>query len=163
MNMVEPKDRIVAWLKDAYAMEESIVEVLDKQVAMTADLPEIQQGIQRHLEATKMHAETVKGCLESLGEETSGLKAGMAKVGGKVQGLMMGMAPDSLVKNALQDYATEHMEIASYRALIVAAQQTGLTEIETACTSILHNEEAMAAWLEQQLPTIVQLELSSAN
>ncbi|MDQ3655384.1 MAG: ferritin-like domain-containing protein [Chloroflexota bacterium] len=153
----------VAWLNDAYASENAIVETLEKQVDAAADFPEIQSGIQRHLEASQGHAETVKGCLESLGESPSVVKTGMAEVGGKLQGMMQGMAQDKLVKAALQDYATEHMEIASYKALIVAADDLGHPEIAEKCRTILQDEEAMAAWLDQQLPMVVRATLSQAH
>jgi ferritin-like metal-binding protein YciE len=153
---MDQKETVVTWLKDAYAMENGIVQVLEKQVDMTAEHPEIQSGIQRHLEATRGHADTVRQCLEQLGEDPSALKSGMAKVGGMMQGIMMGMPEDSLVKAALQDYSTEHMEIASYTALIVAARDAGLTRVAEACEGILRDEKAMAEWLEIQLPLVVR-------
>jgi ferritin-like metal-binding protein YciE len=155
-------DMIVTWLKDAYAMEQAIVPVLENQVKLTEDHPEIQSGIQRHLEATREHAETVKTCLETLGESPSGLKSGMAKAGGFMQGLMGSLPQDNLVKGALQDYSTEHMEIASYKALIVAAQDAGLTNVVSACEGILRDEEQMASWLDQNLPTIVRTTFAKA-
>jgi ferritin-like metal-binding protein YciE len=138
------------WLNDAYAMENGIVEALEAQVKVAADHPTVQSGIQQHLEATRRHAETVKGCLDQLGEKLSGVKRAMAEVGSKVQVLMAGMAKDNLVKAALNDYATEHMEIASYRSLIIAANEAGQTAIAEACQGILQDEEAMAGWVEEQ-------------
>lgn len=147
---------IVSWLKDAYALENGIAEALEKQVDLAGDHPTIQSGIQRHLEATRGHAETVKSCLEQLGESPSALKTGMAAIGGKVQSLTMGAAKDDLVKSALNDYAAEHMEIASYKAMIVAAEEIGQPSIVAACQGILRDEEAMARWLEEQMPSIVR-------
>ena len=146
---------IVGWLKDAYALENGIADTLETQIDLAADHPTLQSGIQRHLEATKGHAETVKSCLEQLGESPSAIKTGMASIGGKVQSLTMGVAKDDLVKSVLNDYAAEHMEIASYRSLIVSAQEIGQPAIVEACQGILRDEEAMASWLEEQMPTIV--------
>ena len=148
---------IVSWLNDAYALENGIAEALEKQVAVAADHPAVQSGIQRHLDATKRHAETVKSCLEQLGESPSGVKTTMATLGAKVQGLTMGAAKDDLVKFALNDYATEHMEIASYRALIVAAEEIWQADIVQACQTILVDELAMAAWREEYMPAIVRV------
>jgi ferritin-like metal-binding protein YciE len=160
--MTSGNELITTWLKDAYAMETGIVEVLEKQVDATAGTPMVQAGIQRHLEATKGHAETVKQCLEDLGASPSGLKAGLAGIGGKMQGMMMGMPEDSLVRFALQDYSTEHMEIASYKALIVAAEDAGLTQVAAACKGILRDEEQMAAWLAENLPMVVRETVAQA-
>jgi ferritin-like metal-binding protein YciE len=147
---------LVAWLNDAYAMENGIVEALEAQVKVAEDHPTVQAGIQQHLDATRRHAETVKGCLEQLGESPSGMKSAMASVGGKLQGMMAGMSKDDLVKAALNDYSTEHMEIASYKALIIAANEVGQPAIAEACQGILSEEENMAAWLAEQMPIIVR-------
>jgi ferritin-like metal-binding protein YciE len=86
----------------------------------------------------------------------------MAGLGSKVQGMMMAAPDDSLIKFALQNYSAEHMEIASYKALIVAAEAAGLTQIATACQEILRDEEQMAAWLEENLPMVVRESLAQA-
>lgn len=152
--------QFVGWLNDAHAMEKSIVQALESQVTLAKDHPMVQQGIQRHLDATKRHAEIVEGCLDSLGETSSGMKDTMAAVGGKMQGMMpMGMG-DGLVKAALQDYAIEHMEIASYQALILASNELGHPEIASKLQGILEDEEAMAKWLEQNTPALVREEIS---
>lgn len=146
----------VAWLNDAHALENSIVQALESQVDLASDHPTVQNGIQQHLEATRRHAETVEGLLKQLDESPSGVKNTMAKVGGKVQGMMPGAAKDDLVKAALQDYSTEHMEIASYQSLIAAANQLGHPEIAQACQGILQEEIQMAQWLEEQIPVVTR-------
>lgn len=153
----------VAWLNDAHAMEKSIVEALERQVDLAKDHPMVQQGIQQHLEATKRHAEIVEGCLDSLGEKPSGMKDTMASLGGKVQGMMPGGAKDDLLKAAMQDYSTEHMEIASYQALILAANELGHSEIATKLQGVLEDEQAMARWLEESMPTLVREAVSSGG
>lgn len=149
-------EMLVAWLNDAHAMEKGIVEALESQVEAASDHPAIKSGIERHLEATKNHMQLVEGCLKELGESPSAVKGGVASVASKAQGLMMGGAKDNLVKSALNDYSTEHMEIASYKALRVAAEQQGHPSIVQACNQILPDEEQMAAWLDEQLPGLVR-------
>jgi ferritin-like metal-binding protein YciE len=153
----------VGWLNDAYAMEQGIVEALESQVKLAKDHPMVKDGIQRHLEATKGHAESVKGCLDQLGESPSKVKSGIAELGSKVQSITMGAADDKLVKAALNDYATEHMEIASYRALITAADQLGHPEIARICQGILQDEIDMAAWLDENLPMLVRETLTKSE
>jgi ferritin-like metal-binding protein YciE len=149
------QEMLVAWLNDAHAMETGIVEALEAQVKLAEDHPMVQAGIQQHLDATRRHAETVANCLEQLGEKPSGVKSAMASIGGKL-GAAMGAAKDDLVKAALNDYATEHMEIASYRALIIAAEEAGQPTIAEACQGILADEENMARWLEENTPALVR-------
>ena len=149
------QEMLVAWLNDAYAMENGIAEALEAQVKVAQDHPTVQNGIQQHLEATRRHAETVKGCLEQLGESPSSVKSAMATIGGKL-GAAMGAAKDDLVKAALNDYSAEHMEIASYRALVIAANEAGQPAIAEACQGILADEENMARWLEENTPALVR-------
>ncbi len=139
----------IGWLNDAHAMEQGIVEALEAQLTLAEDHPMVKQGIQRHLEATKEHAESVKGCLEQLGESPSKLKTGMAEVGEKVRGMVMGAAEDKLVKAALNDYATEHMEIAAYQLLERVAKRAGDEETAEVARLNRADEEAMARKLDE--------------
>jgi len=146
---------VIGWLNDAYAMELSIVQVLQNHARDAKNHPEMQARIEQHLEETRRHADLVKGCIDRLGGSTSAVKSGMATVMGTVQGMSTALARDDLVKNALHDYGTEYFEMASYKALIAAAQDLGDQETVSVCQQILRDEEAMAAWLDQQLPGVV--------
>ena len=111
----------------------------------------MQQRIQRHIAETKTHAERVEQCLQTLDEKPSMMKSGAAKLSGMAQGASTGLARDELVKNVLSDYAAEHMEIASYRSLIAAAEELAQPRIAELCRANLREEEAMARWLEEQI------------
>jgi ferritin-like metal-binding protein YciE len=158
MAMRDPRETLISWLNDAYSLERSLVEVLENHAkdARDSNHPEAARRITQHLEETKMHAERVKDCVERLGGSTSSVKTAMGKVTGFFQGLSTGAAPDEMVKNGLSDYAAEHFEIASYRALIAAATALGETGVASICQDILRDEENMAKWLESQLPMMVQ-------
>lgn len=150
------QELFVAWLNDAHALENGIAESLERQVDLASDHPEVQSGIQLHLEATRRHAEIVAGCLEQLGESPSGIKNMMASIGGKVQGMMPGAAKDDLVKATMQDYSIEHMEIASYQMLIVAATELGHMDMVPKFQGILEDEQAMARSLEEIMPMLTR-------
>ena len=154
--MAHQKETLIGWLNDAYAMEKGLVQVLENHASDVKDRPEMYRKIAEHLEKTKMHAERVRDCVERLGGSTSSMKTAMGAISGFFQGRSTGASPDELVKNALSDYAAEHFEIASYKALIVAARALGEQEVAQVCETILRDEEDMARWLEQQLPTVVQ-------
>ncbi len=152
----DPRETLIGWLNDAYAMEKGLVQVLENHANDVKDRPEMYRRIAQHLEETKMHAERVRDCVKRLGGDVSTVKTAMGAVSGFFQGRSTGASPDELVKNALADYASEHLEIASYRALIVAARALGEQQIVQVCEGILREEEDMARWLEQGLPTVVQ-------
>ncbi len=154
--MAHQKETLISWLNDAFAMEKGLVQVLENHASDVKDRPEMYRKIAEHLEKTKLHAERVRDCVERLGGSTSSVKTAMGTVSGFIHGRTTGAAPDELVKNALGDYAAEHMEIACYKALIVAARALGEAEVARVCEDILRDEEDMARWLDQQLPTIVQ-------
>lgn len=154
--MKDSRETLISWLNDAYAMEKGLVQVLENHADDVKDHnPEAYRKIVEHLEKTKLHADRVEQCVARLGGDTSTFKSAMGQVSGFFQGRSTGAAPDELVKNALADYASEHFEIACYRALITGARSLGLNEIAQVCEEILRDEEDMARWLEKQLPMLV--------
>jgi ferritin-like metal-binding protein YciE len=152
----DPRETLIGWLNDAYAMEKGLVQVLENHADDVKDRPEMYRKIAQHLEQTRMHAERVRECVERLGGSVSTVKTAMGAVSGFFQGRSTGASPDELVKNALSDYAAEHFEIASYKALITAARLLGENQVVQVCETILRDEQDMANWLEQNLPNVVQ-------
>ena len=60
-----------------------------------------------------------------------------------------------MVKGAMAGYVFEHLEIASYTALITAAERAGKPHIADVARQILAQEEDMAQWLSDHLPEVV--------
>ncbi|HEX5166993.1 MAG TPA: DUF892 family protein [Thermomicrobiales bacterium] len=87
---------VIAWLNDAYSMEQSITQVLENHAKDAKDVPDAQARIEQHLEATRRHAELVKGLLDEFGETPSTTRSAMSTVMGKVQGMSTGLAKDEL-------------------------------------------------------------------
>jgi ferritin-like metal-binding protein YciE len=148
-------DLAVAWLRDAYAMEQALVPVLENHAKDAERHPELRARLQQHATETRRQADRIEQCLRQLGEEPSTFKNTVSKVLGAIQSVATGAFKDDVMKNALQDYATENFEIACYRALIEAGKALQRPEIVETCQQILKEEEAMAQFLEQQLPLIV--------
>jgi len=150
------KDLILDWLNDAYGMENALIKILDHQIKDARDYPPVQAKLEQHLEQTKRHAQLVKDCVEAHGGKTSTTKTGMAKLFGQMQAVSTGSARDEMVKNALADYAAENFEVASYTALICAAQELGDQPTVSVCQQILQEDQEMATWLQNNLPGLVQ-------
>ena len=157
--MDNQRDTLATWLKDAYAMEQGIVEILERQIEQMDDTPDAQEKIVQHLELTKTHADRVRACVERLGDDVSHVKSGLANFLGAVQGMSTVMANDKIVKNALANYAIEHFEIASYMANAAAARDLGYEDIASVCETIIMEEQDMADWLEMQLPMLTRQHL----
>ncbi len=146
------KDKLITYLQDAAAMEHEITEVLQKQVGDTKQWPEIQQRIQQHLDATKTHHQRMVDRLKSYNEKPSGVKSAFAAMMGNTVGMTAGAKTDALAKEARDDYATEHLEIAAYELLIATASAYGDNATVQACELNLRDEVEMAQWLERNLP-----------
>lgn len=157
------RQQLIAWLNDAHAMELSLAKVLENHAKDADRLPDIRTRDEEHLAETREHARKLERCLEHLGaEKPSAMKNAIGTVMGKMQGAMSGPFGDEIMKNALSDYAAEHMEIACYRSLIIAAEEIGEVQVARICNEILADEESMAQWLEQKLPEITRMSLHHA-
>ena len=99
--------------------------------------------------------------LQELGADTSTVKTGLGMMTEAVKGLTTSLAQDEPVKDLLASYAMEHFEIASYNALAVAAEASGLSEVAETCAEIISDEEAMAEIIADSLPRIVHDYLGS--
>jgi ferritin-like metal-binding protein YciE len=119
------RDTLSTWLKDAYAMKQGFVEILEKQTGQFDDMPEAQAMIRQHPELTREQAERVRSCVERLDDDVSRVKSGMANVLGAVPGMSTAMANDKMVKNAMGNHAIEYFEIASYKILVTATRELG--------------------------------------
>ena len=156
-------DFLIAWLNDAHGMENALIQILEHQSKDAQNYPQVQAKLEQHLEQTRRHAQLVKDCVERLGGSTSAIKTGMSTLFGQMQALSTGPAQDELLKNALADYAAESFEVASYTALITAAQALNDQQTAQVCQQILQEDAAMARWIEQNLPTLVQQTLQQVS
>ena len=148
---MNPKDQLIAWLNDAYSMENSIAQVLENHVKDAKDNPQMSARLQAHLEETRTQAERVKQCIESIGGSVSGTKSFFAQMMGKMQGIATGAASDEQLKNVLGDYSAEHFEIACYKSLIHAGEMLGAPQVVSVARQNLAEEERMADWLAAQI------------
>jgi ferritin-like metal-binding protein YciE len=147
---------LTAWLQDAYTMEMGLVPVLENHAKDAENDPQLQSRIQQHVEETRHHADLVKMCLERYGEKPNAIKGVIGKIGGMAGSVMSAPFGDEVVKNGLTDFAAENFELASYKALALAAQQAGDLETATVCQQIMTDEQKMANYLDQALPTAVE-------
>lgn len=159
--MKNTNEEIADWLRDAHALKSNLVRMLESQVERLAGYPELQQNMADHAEESRRHATLVETALESLGEDTSTLKDGMAKLAGMVSPLGVGMASDAPVKIVLANYAAEQFEIACYISLQTACETAGLSDIAATCGQILTEEVKMADILMRVIPGITQAHLGT--
>lgn len=159
------KEILIAWLNDAYGLEQSLIKNLEQQAkaAEKEGKTEIETKLREHLEQTKRHADLVEQCIEDLDGKVSLTKKVVGETSGFLQGVMKGMFDDGLVKSALESYAAENLEIASYQSIMAAAEKFGHEKTASVCADILADEEEMAAWLEEQIPLVTDEYLDSVK
>lgn len=149
------QEHLADWLRDAHAMEQQAETMLEAQARRLEHYPQLRERIRQHITETQGQRERLEACLEEMGTSPSTLKDTMGKMMAMGQALGGMMATDEVVKGAMAGYVFEHLEIASYTSLITAAERAGKHHIAKVARDILAQEEAMAQWLADHLPEVV--------
>jgi ferritin-like metal-binding protein YciE len=146
---------LVAWLRDAHAMEQTAIDTLDHLAErLERPFPELAARFRQHWQESLDQVKRIEGCLKDLGSDTSTLKDLRSRFAGITQAYAVEVLPDEVVKDCQAVYASRHFEIAVYIALGAAARKLEVPEIEQLCEENLKQKRAMASWLEQKLPDI---------
>jgi ferritin-like metal-binding protein YciE len=155
------KDLVLAWLNDALAMENALAVVLKHRISDAKGFPAVEAMDRQHLAETLNHADLVKQCIARLGSKPSMAKSLFGTIFGAVQAPMTAFAKDEVVKNCLIDHAAEQFEVASYAALIAAANEIGDPEIARMCEQNMREDQAMADRIMAGLPAVVAAHLGT--
>lgn len=161
--MASPREYLIDWLRDAYAMEVQAEKMLSNMADRLEDYPALKIRLQQHVTETQSQAAQVEQCLHQLNADTSILKTGVGAVTGMAQAISGIFASDEVVKGSIFGAAFEYFEIINYKALIVAAQTAGEPGIAAVLDGILQQELEMAEWMEDNLPTILRQFLATEN
>lgn len=154
--MAELNENLLDWLRDAYAMEQQAEHMLKAQAARIDHYPKVKARIEQHLEETLGQQQLLLGCIERLGGKPSVMKDVMGRAAAFGQAAGGALNSDEIVKGAIASYVFENLEIATYTALIAAANTVGDTETARVCEEILPQEEAMARWVLENLPELTE-------
>jgi ferritin-like metal-binding protein YciE len=152
--MTRTKQTLIAWLRDAHAMERASVDALDRMADRLARFPELAAGFREQWRTSLSQVQDIEVCLKQIGSDTSTLKDLASRFLGIAQSVAFEVAPDEVVKDCLAAYSWRHFEIASYLSLGAAAAALEELEIARMCDEHVQQERAMAAWLEQQIPEV---------
>jgi len=138
-------------LRDLYDAENQLIKALPK-MAEAANSEELREGIERHLEQTKGHAQRIEMIFENLGDKAKGKKCkgmeGLIKEGSET--LNEEMDPD--VKDAAIIAAAqrvEHYEIAGYGTARTYANLLGEREAASLLEQTLQEEKDTDAKLNE--------------
>lgn len=154
--MPSHQDILIDYLRDAYAMEQQALSVIDRQLDRLKSYPELSARLDQHRRETESQAERLEACLHRLGTDTSSLKTGMAKLSTNLQAMMNTFAGDEVVKDMISNYTFEHYEVVNYKILATTADAAGQPEVARVAREILAEEEQMIRWLDQNLDPIIR-------
>jgi ferritin-like metal-binding protein YciE len=149
-------EQLIAWLDDAHAMESGLIPILQNHASHFGDrMPAAARRLEQHVVETQQHAQRIRECLRLLKASPSGVKSTLSSFFGSVEGATTAIFRDQLVKDALADYASEQFEVACYTALVGAATELGYDDVARLCQQNLQEDQAMAAWVLQHIPSVV--------
>lgn len=162
-------ETLVAGLRNAHGLEKQAITVLEAQLGLLGEYPDLHARLTAHITETRDQARRLEAALEACGASTSMLKDALLSMIGlgqsSVQGFVQGFADDAVLKAMLADIMTEHLEVATYRTLLTLADMAGKPELRPRLEESLREEEAMVAWLEDNLDAITRrfIEIKSSE
>lgn len=148
-------ERLLKWLQDAHAMEQEAETMMKAMASRIENYPELAARIGQHVQETQQQAASLRKCVESLGGSVPTTKGLFASMTAAIHAAGNSMMEDEVVKGIGLSFGFENTEIATYRALVIAAERAGATDIAAVCGQILQEEIAMARWLEDHQDRLV--------
>ncbi len=150
-------------LGDIYDAENQFLEAQQEALSQASDSV-LREGIQHHIEETREQIQNLEAVYEHLGQkprpETCQAARGIVTEGQKnMKEAGSDHIRDCLIGGALAK--VEHYEMASYRGLIVGAQQMGQEDIERLLQQNLLQEEHTAQKLEENAPMLIKRALQA--
>ncbi len=152
------QEQLVKYLTDVHSTEQNALSTLQAG-ADGAGNEELAGAFRDHLIETREHEQLIKARLDAHGASPSALKDVAQKGVAAVTGALASAAPDTAGKMAIQAFAFEHLEIASYRMLRQVAERAGDQETVTVADRILEQERAAAEKLSGLLERVADHDL----
>ena len=152
----DAREIFVTGLRNAHAMETQAREMMERQSERLDDYPEVKARVQQHLRETEGQLKRLDECLSACGSSASMLKDTTQSFMGNMAALAHTVAPDEILKNTFANNAFEHFEIAAYKSLLSLADIAGVSAAKPLLQASLKEEEAMAAWIDQNIDSVTR-------
>jgi ferritin-like metal-binding protein YciE len=149
------RDIFITGLRNAHALEHQALALMDRQIEHLAHYAEVEGRMREHRGETERQIARLEEILDGLDESHSAVKDATMTLTGNLAALGHTFAADEILKNAFANYAFENFEAASYKALITMAEEGGFNAAIPLLQKTLQEELAMAAFLDEILPTVV--------
>jgi ferritin-like metal-binding protein YciE len=175
MSELQAKDlKLIQYLNEAYGKEKQLETALEAHIAMTTR-DSYRKRLRSHLTETKRHAREVESRIRKLGGKAevasvpgpgaattaaSAVQNAANRAAALAQGPLHALRgtgeQEMLLKNAKTEYQDEAEEIATYTAIEALAETVGDKETAKLARSIRRDEERMAKFLENLIPTLTR-------
>lgn len=153
------EEHLLNQLRDAHAIEVQALRQLERAAQTSGD----SDLYEEHLEQTKEHEEKVRELVEANGHEPSPIEDKTLR-GGAIGLRQMADVPlDTPVRTAMNLYALEHLEIATYGLLAELARALDKDDVAHEADRILQEEEAAAEKIEGTFDSAVDRLLEKAR
>lgn len=150
----DPQTQLVKYLTDVHSIEEQALV----QMRRAPDLVEgaFAEAFQRHLGETESQERRVRERLEAHDASPSRLKDVAGRAGGFGMVLFARSQPDTPGKLAMHAFSYEHMEVAAYELLGIAAREAGDEETAAMAAAIADQEREMAGRIAERWDEAVE-------
>ena len=157
----DPQTQLVKYLTDVHSIEEQALV----QMRRAPDLVEggLAEAFQRHLAETESQERRVRERLEAHDASPSKLKDVAGQAGGFGMVLFARSQPDTPGKLAMHAFSYEHMEVAAYELLAIAAREAGDEETAAMAEAIADEEREMAGRLAERWDEAVEQALAKVE
>lgn len=146
----------VTGLKNAHAVEKQALSIMTPQVARIENYPEVADRLRLHIDETNQQIDRLDEILSGFDSSGSMLKDAALSLSGGMAAMAHTVAGDEILKNTFANYAFEHFEIASYRSLLVMAEDGRFAQAMPLLQQSLGEEESMAQWIAESLPMVTR-------
>ena len=153
------QQKLIDYIQDAHAMEQSVSMMLDSMITTTDD-PEITEILRHHKEETERQEQRLAERLDALGAGPFTRKQAQTIATALMKGAADQVRGDQAGKNARDGFTTEHMEIAAYQLLERLADRAGDIETAEVARQNRADDEAMAQKIDANWDRFLDLTLA---
>jgi ferritin-like metal-binding protein YciE len=154
----DPQTQLVKYLTDVHSIEEQARVQMERAPKLVEG--EFADCFAKHLGETESQEERVRERLQAHDASPSKLKDVAGKAGGFGMVLFARSQPDTPGKLAMHAFSYEHMEVAAYELLAIAAREAGDEATAAMAAAIADEEREMAGRIAERWDEAVEQALA---